>query len=248
MANEAGKHTEGYRRYFSQLNGYLGELARVIVHHSFPGYHGGNDCVGNYVEPKRGRTLLSKNAIPGEVPVVAGGLKPAILHNESNTLPPVLTISSSGANAGYVGLWGIPVWSSDSSFIDSSISEDVYFWYTVLSMRQNEIYDAQTGSAQPHIYPQQIKELPIAPIDDKLIKRLNEKIAPLYEMISANKIESKKLADLRDALLSKLMSGEIDVSKIDLTQLNSHLPKRWRALLQIQGMPFIPATAATAVT
>ena len=206
-----------------KLNGYLEELARVIVQRLFPGYHGGNDSVGNYVEPKRGRTLLSKNAIPGEVPVVAGGLKPATLHNESNTLPPVLTISSSGANAGYVGLWGIPVWSSDSSFIDSSISEDVYFWYTVLSMRQNEIYDAQTGSAQPHIYPQQIKELPIAPIDDKLIKRLNEKIAPLYETISANKIENKKLADLRDALLPKLMSGEIDVSKINLTQLNSHL-------------------------
>lgn len=210
-------------RTIALVNGYLEELARVIVQRLFPGYHGGNDSVGNYVEPKRGRTLLSKNAIPGEVPVVAGGLKPATLHNESNTLPPVLTISSSGANAGYVGLWGIPVWSSDSSFIDSSISEDVYFWYTVLSMRQNEIYDAQTGSAQPHIYPQQIKELPIAPIDDKLIKRLNEKIAPLYETISANKIENKKLADLRDALLPKLMSGEIDVSKINLTQLNSHL-------------------------
>ena len=48
-------------------------------------------------------------------------------------------------------------------------------------------------------------------------------------------------------MLPRLMSGEIDVSKVDLTQLNSHLPKRWYVLLQIQGHPYIPATAATAV-
>ena len=49
--------------------------------------------------------------------------------------------------------------------------------------------------------------------------------APSVELIVANQEESKRLADLRDALLPKLMSGRIDVSKIDLTQLNSHLAK-----------------------
>lgn len=37
--------------------------------------------------------------------------------------------------------------------------------------------------------------------------------------------ENRKLATLRDALLPKLISGEIDVSKVDLTRLNSHLAK-----------------------
>lgn len=46
---------------------------------------------------------------------------------------------------------------------------------------------------------------------------------PIIDQVIANKIEVRKLAALRDALLPKLMSGEIDVSKIDLTQLNSHL-------------------------
>lgn len=54
---------------------------------------------------------------------------------------------------------------------------------------------------------------------------------PIIDQVIANKIEIRKLAALRDALLPKLMSGEIDVSKIDLTQLNSHLPKRWCVLL-----------------
>lgn len=46
---------------------------------------------------------------------------------------------------------------------------------------------------------------------------------PIYQQIQANEIESQRLRSLRDALLPKLMSGEIDVSKVDLTQLNSHL-------------------------
>ena len=167
--------------------------------------------------------MLSKNATPGEVPVVAGGLKPATYHNASNTTPPVLTISSSGANAGYVSLWGISVWSSDSSFIDSAISDNVYFWYVVLSDKQKQIYDSQTGSAQPHIYPQQINELPIGPLDDDLIRQVNNEITPLFEAITKNTAENRELENLRDALLPKLMSGEIDVSKVDLTQLNSHL-------------------------
>ena len=66
------------------------------------------------------------------VPVVAGGLEPSTYHNTANTKAPVLAISASGANAGFVSLWNIPIWSSDSSFIDSSITDDVYFWYVLL--------------------------------------------------------------------------------------------------------------------
>ena len=45
----------------------------------------------------------------------------------------------------------------------------------------------------------------------------------LFAVYRSNQDESAKLASLRDVLLPKLMSGEIDVSKVDLTQLNSHL-------------------------
>ena len=110
--------------------------------------------------PRRGKNLLVRDAIYGEVPVVASGLEPATYHNESNTVAPVLTIGASG-NAGYVRLWNIPVWSSDSSFIDLSMTEDVYFWYVMFKLRQKEIFDSQTGTAQPHIYPQHIAQLPI---------------------------------------------------------------------------------------
>ena len=46
---------------------------------------------------------------------------------------------------------------------------------------------------------------------------------PMYAQIKNNEIESQKLKMLRDALLPKLISGEIDVSKVNITQLNNHL-------------------------
>lgn len=46
---------------------------------------------------------------------------------------------------------------------------------------------------------------------------------PLYEQIKVNERNSTQLEELRDALLPKLMTGEIDVSELDLKQLNSHL-------------------------
>ena len=126
--------------------------------------------IGDYIIPKRGKNLLSKDAIYGNVPVVAGGLDPATYHNASNTTSPVLTISASGANSGFVRLWNMPVWSSDSSFIDSTMTDDVYFWYVMLKKRQKEVYDSQTGSAQPHIYPQHIAVMPVKNLEENIQK------------------------------------------------------------------------------
>lgn len=176
----------------------------------------GNKLIGDLIIPKRGKNLLSKDAIPGKVPVVAGGLEPATYHNQSNTIPPVLTISASGANAGFVNLWNIPVWSSDSSFIDSNMTNNVYFWYVILKKRQQEIFDAQTGSAQPHIYPKHIAEMSIGDFKADDIDHYTKIVTPLFQTIGKNKQENVKLSKLRDLLLPKLMSGELDVSNIDI--------------------------------
>ena len=57
---------------------------------------------------------------------------------------------------------------------------------------------------------------------------------PIYEQIKANELESKQLEELRDALLPRLMSDKIDVSKVGLTQLNSHLEERRHSPSQLQ--------------
>lgn len=199
-----------------KINKNLEQQAFTIFNNMFPNVSTGNNLIGDLITPQRGKNLLSKDAIPGKIPVVAGGLEPATYHNQSNTVPPVLTISSSGANAGFVNLWNIPVWSSDSSFIDSDMTDDVYFWYVMLKIRQQEIFDAQTGSAQPHIYPKHIAAMPVIDLNPDNITAFNNIVTPLFQTIGKNKQENIKLAEIRDTLLPKLMSGELDISSINL--------------------------------
>lgn len=198
------------------INNNLEQQAQAIFDNMFPNTSSGDKFIGDFITPKRGKNLLSKNAILGDVPVVAGGLEPSTYHNVSNTQAPVLAISASGANAGYVSLWNTPIWSSDSSYIDSSMTNYVYFWYVLLKKRQTEIFDTQTGSAQPHIYPQHIATMPITNISNDDISTFTNTVTPIFERIGHNKAENIRLSALRDTLLPKLMSGELDVFDIDL--------------------------------
>lgn len=200
----------------TKINKNLEQQAQAIFINMFPDISNGFCTIGDYITPKRGKSLLSKNAIFGDVPVIAGGLEPATYHNVANTKSPVLAISASGANAGYVSLWNIPIWSSDSSFIDSSMTDNVYFWYVLLKKRQKEIFDAQTGSVQPHVYPQHIASMLIPNLDIEEVHSYNLLVTPIFEMIGHNKDENTRLISTRDTLLPKLMSGELDVSDIDL--------------------------------
>ncbi|MFS9172995.1 restriction endonuclease subunit S [Streptococcus sanguinis] len=196
-----------------QINHHLEEMATSIFENMFPNVSSGKSTIGNYIIPKRGKNLLSKDAIVGKVPVVAGGLQPSTFHNIANTKSPVLTISASGANAGYVNLWHIPVWSSDSSYIDTSITDNVYFWYVMLKKRQQEIYDSQTGSAQPHIYPKHIEIMPTIDLSEDKVSRFTKQVTPLFESIGNNIKEIGELQTLRDTLLPKFLSGEISVNQ-----------------------------------
>lgn len=198
------------------INDNLQQQAMAIFDDMFPNISNGKNTIGDTITPKRGKSLLSKNAVFGKVPVVAGGLEPSTYHNIANTVAPVLAISASGANAGYVSLWNVPIWSSDSSFIDTSMTDDVYFWYVLLKKRQNEIYDAQTGSAQPHIYPQHIAAMPIIDLSIDEVHNYTSTVTPIFDIIGHNKDENSRLSTLRDALLPKLMSGELDVSAVEL--------------------------------
>jgi len=167
--------------------------------------------LGKKFHPKRGRSLQARDMICGDTPVISGGLKPAGFHNEANTTTLVITISASGANAGFVSVWGESVWSADSSYIDSTTTKYVYTYYLFLKNKQKEIYDMQTGSGQPHIYPKHIELLEIANLPDCDFNDFEQRVRPLFDMIHKNKKQIDYLSNIRDLLLPKLISGGIEV-------------------------------------
>ena len=194
-----------------RINDNLAQQAQLLFDFMFQDISGSKH-IGDFIVPQRGTALLSKDAIPGDIPVVAGGLVPSTYHNAANTVAPVITISSSGANAGFVNLWGVPVWSSDSSFIDFKMTPYVYFWHALLKRHQNNIYKIQTGSAQPHIYPSHIASLPVCDLDFGKVANYTERVTPLFTLIAKNYKESNQLRALRNWLLPMLMNGQATIS------------------------------------
>ncbi|WP_322153603.1 restriction endonuclease subunit S [Paratractidigestivibacter sp.] len=80
-----------------------------------------------------------------------------------------------------------------------------------------------TSSIATAVNSKTIKAMPFVVPSDPELDAFFATTKPVYEQLLANANESRSLTALRDALLPKLISGEIDVSKVDLTQLNSHL-------------------------
>ena len=198
-----------------QMNETLEQMGQALFRHYFidnPEVEKwGSINLGDKIKPRRGKSLQSKNMKPGAVPVISGGLKPAGLHDESNTIAPVITVSASGANAGFTALWDEDVWSADSSFIDTTITPHVYFYYLFLSRNQKRIYEMQTGSGQPHIYPSHLEllELPNAP--ELLIAEFNERVSVNFKKIEENKKQVQTLTTLRDTLLPRLINGKVTI-------------------------------------
>ena len=91
----------------------------------------------------------------------------------------------------YIGLWGI--------------------------LHEREIECLHTGSTgQTELPKERVKALELHLPDNGTLDRFNTLIAPMAAAIISKQNENNKLATLRDALLPKLMSGEIDVSAVQL--------------------------------
>ena len=165
--------------------------------------------LGDFITPKKGKNITKSQAYFGVYPVIAGGLSPSCYHNKCNTQAPVITISASGANAGFVNLHHTSVWSSDSSYIDYSITPYVYFFYIFLKRNQILITDKQEGSVQPHIYPSHLMDLDVFNYSEKLIQKFENYCIDIFNKIKANQSQINTLENLRDTLLPKLMSSEV---------------------------------------
>lgn len=86
-----------------------------------------------------------------------------------------------------------------------------------------EHVSGSTGSRQ-RVRPKDTLDYLMPNPDEKAIKDFCVFADPIYRHIQVNEWQTAKLELLRDKILPKLMSGEIDVSKVDLTQLtNNHL-------------------------
>jgi type I restriction enzyme S subunit len=159
----------------------------------------------------KGKALSSKNLIKGSYPVIAGGKISPYTHNDF-THEYSITVSASGAYAGYVAFHPYKFWASDCSVVRAKSSANTLFVYQVLSYLQNKIYSLQSGGAQPHIYPKDLQTLKInypSLVEQKAIASL------LTQVDSYIKLSQKKIEHLeaeKKALMQQLLTGKRRVS------------------------------------
>jgi len=120
------------------------------------------EIFGEQILVEKGRVLTKKQMSNGSYPVVAGGQSYATFHNRFTHDAKTITISSSGAYAGFVWFHDYPIFATDCNVITAIGSKSIieYFYYAI-KIQQNRLYGLQSGGAQPHIYAKDIATLEI---------------------------------------------------------------------------------------
>jgi restriction endonuclease S subunit len=96
---------------------------------------------------------------------------PSCFHSEANRQPPVITVSASGAYAGFISYFELPIFATDCTTIISLDEQKAKtrFVFEILKGRQEAIYNIQKGMAQPHVYAKDLiaMEIPLPPLDEQ---------------------------------------------------------------------------------
>ncbi|MCQ2957857.1 MAG: restriction endonuclease subunit S, partial [Candidatus Gastranaerophilales bacterium] len=166
---------------------------------------------------EKGKSITKEKTKTGDIPVVAGGIDFAYTHNESNRKANVITISASGANAGFVNFWTQPIWASDCSTVVSNNENDVKikYIYEYLKHNQEQVFDLQKGNAQPHVYIDDIKKIkiPLPPLD------IQQKIVAEIEEVEETSIDSQKIITNNSEHIDKCINDLSIYNQDKLTNL-----------------------------
>ncbi|MDK8187907.1 MULTISPECIES: restriction endonuclease subunit S [Sphingomonas] len=130
----------------------------------------------------------------------------------SGLLPAGTVLMSSRAPVGYLAIASVPL-AVNQGYIAMKCTGRVSNWNAYLWAHENmdAIISNANGSTFQEISKKNFRPLSILVADDATRSAFDRLVGPMFESITANVIESRTLAATRDALLPKLMSGEIRV-------------------------------------
>lgn len=223
----------------AQLNGYLADAVDGLFEKALG--QAEEKTLTDVVEILSGgtpKTIISEYWEDGEIPFFGPGdangstyclttakrITQLGLENCNSELYPVDTVFlTARGTVGKVAMAGKPMAMNQSCFAFRGLGVSQPAVYQIIKRAVRSLKAKANGATFAAINTRDLKiEKILVPSNEELTV-FEEEAASLHSMMRVNEEESLKLSSLRDALLPKLIAGEIDVSKIDLTQLNSHL-------------------------
>lgn len=163
---------------------------------------------------EKGKTLTAEQLNTGDIPVIAGGKTVPYYHDKYTHGIPCVTVSASGAYAGYVWWHNSKIWASDCNVL-YGVNFDTRFLGLCLENMQKQIYRMQTGGAQPHVYADSIKTLKIPDVDLAEQKAIADVLSKADAEIDLLNQRLDVLKEQKRGLMQKLLTGEIRV-KVDM--------------------------------
>lgn len=166
-----------------------------------------------WITPKDLSLNKSKFVSHGEIDISELGFS-----KSSATKMPIGTVLfSSRAPIGYIAIAANEV-TTNQGFKSVVPNENVgtAFMYYLLKFLLPTIEGMASGSTFKEISGAGMKSVPVVIPDNETIEEFNAFCTPIFQQQEALEAENSRLTDIRDALLPKLMSGELDVSYIDL--------------------------------
>ena len=224
---------------FCTINNNLLEQALILYATRFSSLDK-NSCIGNYCAVKSGFAFKSSWWTNSGVKVIKIG---SINQDNLNLLECSyinedkadkakdfvvqagdLLIAMTGAT---IGKFAMVPYSSEVLLVNQRVGkfflgnnpvEKLPFIYCTLKQPEvySEVVNRGQGSAQPNISASDIMSIPCAIPSQEAINIFNNTALPLFDLIISNQRENQQLSELRDTLLPKLMSGDLDVSNIDI--------------------------------
>lgn len=166
--------------------------------------------IADITSGKRPPVKSSEKTDTAVIPIV-GAASVMGYTTEVNHTDKILVTGRVGTH-GVVQRFNSPCWTSDNTLV---ITSDLYE-YTYQLLKRIDYHSMNRGSTQPLITQSDMNKVPILIPDSETLNNFELLAGKLMEQYQSNLLESRKLAELRDTLLPKLISGEIDVSNLQL--------------------------------
>ena len=172
--------------------------------------------LGEVFDVKYGKTLpLKKVQKIGKYPVYGAGSVIGF-YNEVVEQEKVALVTCRGNGSGTVWRTREASFITNNSFRIKPKIPSMNYFFTELLLKNSDISRALGGSAQPQITIESISYVPLLIAQKDIIERFIDSLKDIPELIDKLYEKNENLRTTRDLLLPKLISGEIDVSDLDI--------------------------------
>lgn len=206
----------------SAINNNLERQASALYESWFENFdHTNGVCPGNWnnqifstiADISSGKRAPIKSEVYSqETPIsIVGAASVMGFTSEANHTDKILVIGRVGTH-GVIQRFTTPCWTSDNTLVITS----PFYEFTNQILHRIDYSSMNRGSTQPLITQGDMKNVVVLVPDEETLVKFEALAGSLMAQWEANNNENVKLAYLRDMLLPKLISGELDVSKIDL--------------------------------